>query len=106
MMLSCPLASRAFSTTFFMSHGDRNCPFLIFTGLPALATAWIKSVWRHRNAGIDDEAGFKEAPEVVSGRAQSDAISLISPEGDEPLRVQPRQRLAHRNEACPEAPCK
>jgi hypothetical protein len=25
----------AFSTTCFMSHGDRNWPFLMFTGLPA-----------------------------------------------------------------------
>ena len=24
----------------------------MFTGLPAAATAWMKSVWRHRNAGV------------------------------------------------------
>jgi hypothetical protein len=34
MMLSLPLASRALSTTFFMSEGARNWPFLMFTGLP------------------------------------------------------------------------
>jgi len=59
-----------------------------------------------RRPHLDDEAGLKEASEVVSRRAQSDSISLISPEGDEPLRVQPRQRFAHRNEARPEAPRK
>src|SRR6516225_4904185 len=52
MMLSAPLASRALSTTFFMSDGARNWPFLMFTGLPAEATAWMKSVWRQRNAGV------------------------------------------------------
>src|SRR5580765_3236892 len=52
MMLSLPLASRALSTTFFISPGDRNWPFLILTGLPLAATAWMKSVWRQRNAGV------------------------------------------------------
>src|SRR5438105_126620 len=52
MMLSAPLASRALSTTFFMSEGARNCPFLMLTGLPAEATAWMKSVWRQRKAGV------------------------------------------------------
>src|ERR671936_47666 len=51
-MLSAPDASRAFSTTFRMSHGERNWPFLMFTERPALATARMKSVWRHRNAGV------------------------------------------------------
>ena len=35
-----------------MSSGARNWPFLMFTGLPARATAWMKSVCRHRNAGV------------------------------------------------------
>src|SRR5476649_3002407 len=48
MMLSVPLASRAFSTTFCISHGDKNCPFLIFTGRPQRATACMKSVCRQR----------------------------------------------------------
>ena len=44
-------ASRALSTTFFMSCGAMNCAFLMFTGLPDAATAWMKSVWRARKAG-------------------------------------------------------
>jgi hypothetical protein len=40
------------SITFFMSCGARNWPFLMFTGLPDCAAAWMKSVWRHRNAGV------------------------------------------------------
>src|SRR5688572_6520558 len=51
MMSSLPTA-RALSTTFFMSHGERNWPFLMLTGLPAFATAWMKSVWRHSIAGV------------------------------------------------------
>ena len=38
--------------TFFMSQGARNWPFLMFTGLPDCATARMKSVWRHRKAGV------------------------------------------------------
>ena len=45
-------AARALSITFFMSCGARNWPFLMFTGLPDCATARMKSVWRHRNAGV------------------------------------------------------
>jgi hypothetical protein len=40
------------STTFFMSPGARNWPFLMLTGLPQEATAWMKSVCRHRKAGV------------------------------------------------------
>src|SRR5690348_1803295 len=35
-----------------MSQGDRNWPFLMLTGLPTAATFWMKSVCRHRNAGV------------------------------------------------------
>src|SRR6266496_5152505 len=35
-----------------MSSGARNWPFLMLTGLPAHATAWMKSVCRQRNAGV------------------------------------------------------
>ena len=35
-----------------MSQGARNWPFLMFTGLPALQTLVMKSVWRTRNAGV------------------------------------------------------
>ncbi|MCY1550965.1 hypothetical protein D9M68_872600 [compost metagenome] len=40
------------SITFVMSQGARNWPFLMFTGLPLCATARMKSVWRHRKAGV------------------------------------------------------
>ena len=42
----------AFSTTGFMSHGDRNWPFLMLTGLPVAQTLVMKSVCRTRNAGV------------------------------------------------------
>ena len=45
-------AARALSITFFMSWGLRNWPFLMFTGLPDCATARMKSVCRHRKAGV------------------------------------------------------
>src|SRR5689334_860459 len=45
-------AARALSITFFMSCGARNWPFLMLTGLPLCATARMKSVWRHRKAGV------------------------------------------------------
>jgi hypothetical protein len=51
-MLSVPDAAFAFATTCFISPGARNWPFLMLTGRPARATAWMKSVWRHRNAGV------------------------------------------------------
>ena len=44
MILSPPLASCALATTLTMSSGARNWPFLMFTGLPAAATARMKSV--------------------------------------------------------------
>ena len=47
-----PLAALALATTWSMSSGARNCPFLMLTGFPARATAWMKSVWRQRNAGV------------------------------------------------------
>ena len=45
-------AARALSITFFMSCGARNWPFLMFTGRPLCATARMKSVCRHRKAGV------------------------------------------------------
>ena len=45
-------AARALSITFFMSCGARNWPFLMLTGLPERPQAWMKSVWRHRKAGV------------------------------------------------------
>ena len=39
-------------TTFFMSHGAMNCPFLTLTTRPVFAAATTRSVWRQRKAGI------------------------------------------------------
>jgi len=41
-----------FATTFFMSQGARNWPFLTLTTLPVFAAAIRRSVWRLRKAGI------------------------------------------------------
>src|SRR5271168_721018 len=51
-MISVLPAERALSTTFCISQGERNWPFLIFTGLPCEDTAMMKLVCRHRNAGV------------------------------------------------------
>ena len=51
MMSALPIAL-ALSATWTISHGERNWPFLMFTGFPQRATAWMKLVWRHRNAGV------------------------------------------------------
>ncbi len=51
MMPSLPV-ERAFSTTLRISQGDRNCPFLMLTGLPWAAAFRMKLVWRHRKAGV------------------------------------------------------
>ena len=45
-------AAVIFSTTFFMSQGARNCPFLTLTARPVCAAATRRSVCRHKNAGI------------------------------------------------------
>ena len=51
-MMSWLPVDLAFSTTGFMSHGERNWPFLMLTGLPAEQTLRMKSVWRTRKAGV------------------------------------------------------
>jgi len=45
-------AARALATTCDMSSGARNWPFLMLTGLSVAAQVWMKSVWRHRKAGV------------------------------------------------------
>ncbi len=51
MMSGLPV-ERALSTTFDISQGLRNCPFLMFTGFPCEQTFTMKFVWRQRNAGV------------------------------------------------------
>jgi len=64
-------ARRALSTTFFMSHGERNCPFLKLTGLPVSATAVIRSVCRHSNAGICNMSTASETIFACQGSCTS-----------------------------------
>ena len=40
-----------FWTINLIWSGDKNWGFLIFIGLPVLARAWIRSVWRAKKAG-------------------------------------------------------
>ena len=60
---------RALSTTLRISHGERNWPFLMLTGLPGAATRRMKLVCRHRNAGrlqhIDHGGDFRERRVLV-----------------------------------------
>src|SRR3984957_8222264 len=51
MICALPV-ERALSTTFCISHGDRNWPFLIFTGFPCEQAATMKLVWRPRYTGV------------------------------------------------------
>ena len=51
MICSLPV-ERALSTTFCISHGERNWPFLMLTGLPCEQTLTMKLVWRARKAGV------------------------------------------------------
>lgn len=53
--------ARIFSPMFTVSHGARNCPFLIFTGRPLLAQASRRSVWRHKKAGTWSRSTYSAA---------------------------------------------
>jgi hypothetical protein len=83
MMASLPVAW-ALAVTCFISQGERNWPFLIFTGLPALATFWMKSVWRHRKAGVcststtlvTSSSGVYSCTSVSTGRPNCRFTSL------------------------------
>ncbi len=57
----------AFSTTFLMSNGDKNCPFFMFIIFPTLAASNIKSVCLHKKAGIC----------IISNTWAASSISLI-----------------------------
>src|ERR1044071_6653262 len=103
-MLSCPLASRAFSTTYFMSPGARNWPFLMLTGFPAPAAAWIKSVCRQRNAGVCSTSTTAAATfissmawtSVSTGTLRSDRFSGAGRRMDKVgLPAEKRGRLQH-----------
>jgi hypothetical protein len=57
-----------FWTTFVMSHGARNWPFLTFTVLPVSPAATSRSVWRDKKAGICSTSTASAAGAHWSGR--------------------------------------
>src|SRR3970040_1114059 len=104
MMWVLPVAS-ALSVTCFISHGDRNCPFLMLTALPALATFWMKSVCRHRNAGVcststtavTSSSGVYSCTSVSTGTPswRLTSLSTLSPSSRPgPRNAVPEVRLA------------
>ena len=76
MMASLPV-ERAFSTTFFISQGDRNWPFLMLTGLPWEAALTMKFVCRHRKAGVCSTS--TTAATSASGVSSCTSVSTGTP---------------------------
>src|SRR4029077_3071379 len=68
---------RALSTTFCISHGERNWPFLMLTGLPCEAVLRMKFVWRHRNAGVCSTS--TTAATSASGVSSCTSVSTGTP---------------------------
>ena len=68
MIASLPV-ERALSTTFFISQGERNWPFLMFTGLPCERRAddeiGLSAQERRRLQHIDDRRDFAERRVLV-----------------------------------------
>ena len=101
---------RALSTTFCISQGERNWPFLMLTGRPAAATLRMKLVWRHRNAGVcststtaaTSSIGVSSCTSVSTGSANScrtDCSALRPASMPGPRKLAPEERLALSNEA-------
>src|SRR3972149_4057293 len=67
-----------FFIIFFVSHGDRNCPFFTFTILFVFATAITKSVCLHKNAGIWITSSTFAASFISSLLCTSDNIGRFS----------------------------
>jgi hypothetical protein len=101
---------RALSTTFCISHGDKNWPFLMFTGLSIDDTPTMKLVWRHRNAGVcitsttaaTSASGVSSCTSVntgtlISARTRDSAFRPASIPG--PRKLARDERLALSNEA-------
>src|SRR3970040_855501 len=104
MICVLPVAS-ALAVTCFISPGDRNCPFLMLTALPALATFWMKSVCRHRNAGVcststtavTSSSGVYSCTSVSTGTPswRLTSLSTLSPSSRPgPRNAVPEVRLA------------
>ena len=92
-----PPASRTFSTAWRMSHGETNCPFLMFTAQPLFPAAIQQSVWRQRNAGICTHRRPRLQPARQRLRVRQSARGLSpSPDPAENAQtfVQPRPAKA------------
>jgi len=68
---------RALSTTFCISHGERNWPFLMLTGLPCEATFTMKFVCRTRKAGVCSTS--TTAATSASGVSSCTSVSTGTP---------------------------
>ena len=81
-----------------------NCPFLMFTGTPVAAAAIIRSVWRHKKAGVCSMSTTCPANVACSGVCTSvntgspvsdrTASSICNPASKPgPLKEAPEERL-------------
>ncbi len=85
-----------------MSQGARNCPFLMFTGLPWRATFWMKFVWRQRKAGVcrtstTAATSLERRVLVDVGQHRHADVALDPLEDAQPL-LESRTRAGSRNE--------
>ena len=101
---------RALSTTFCISHGERNCPFLMLTGFCWDATFRMKFVCRQRKAGVcststtadTSASGVSSCTSVrtgtpISRRTRSRALRPASK--PRPRKLAAEERLALSKEA-------
>ena len=73
IMLLLPVLA-IFSATFFMSFGDRNCPFLTLMGNPVLPAAINRSVCLQRKAGIC----ITSTTDLTASACHGSCISVIT----------------------------
>ena len=59
-----------------MSHGARNCPFLILTILSVAQAALIKSVCLHKNAGICNTSTASPYAYIICSTCNSSCTSV------------------------------
>ncbi len=109
MMCILPV-ERALSTTFCISQGDRNCPFLMFTGLPCELAATMKFVCRQRNAGVcrtsttaaTSSSGVSSCTSVNTGTpiwSRTLARAFRPPSSPGPRKLAREERFALSNDA-------
>src|SRR5579863_7363431 len=109
-MISVLPVERALSTTFCISQGDRNWPFLMFTGLPCEDTATMKLVCRHRKAGVcrtsttaaTSSSGVSSCTSVSTGTpicSRTLARAFKPPSRPGPRKLEREERFALSNEA-------